>query len=52
MSARRGEDYDDTFPENPPVWQTAQHAEGESITTSRYPLMYVPDTWDVRSTSN
>lgn len=50
MSARHGEDYDDTFPENPPVWQTAQHAEGESITTSRYPLMYVPDTWDVRST--
>jgi protein-L-isoaspartate O-methyltransferase len=50
MSARHGEDYDDTFPENPQVWQTAQHAEGESITTSRYPLMYVPDTWDVRST--
>ncbi|MFF4205621.1 methyltransferase domain-containing protein [Streptomyces sp. NPDC001668] len=50
MSARHGEDYDDTFPENPPLWQTAQHAEGESITTSRYPLMYVPDTWDVRST--
>ncbi|MEU5476682.1 methyltransferase domain-containing protein [Streptomyces mirabilis] len=50
MSARHGEDYDDTFPENPQVWQTAQHAEGESVTTSRYPLMYVPDTWDVRST--
>lgn len=50
MSARHGEDYDNTFPENPPLWQTAQHADGESITTSRYPLMYVPDTWDVRST--
>lgn len=50
MSAHHGEDYDDTFPENPPLWQTAQHAGGESITTSRYPLMYVPDTWDVRST--
>lgn len=50
MSARHGEDYDDTFPENPPLWQTAQHADGESITTGRYPLMYVPDTWDVRST--
>jgi protein-L-isoaspartate O-methyltransferase len=50
MSTRHGEDYDDTFPENPQVWQTAQHAEGETITTSRYPLMYVPDTWDVRST--
>jgi protein-L-isoaspartate O-methyltransferase len=50
MRARFGEDYDDTFPENPPVWQTAQHSEGESVTTSRYPLIYVPDTWDVRST--
>ncbi|MFD3563457.1 methyltransferase domain-containing protein [Streptomyces sp. NPDC058686] len=50
MSARHSEDYDDTFPENPPAWQTARHAEGESITTSRYPLTYVPDTWDVRST--
>ncbi|MFF7098272.1 methyltransferase domain-containing protein [Streptomyces rubradiris] len=50
MSARHGEDYDDTFPENPPLWRTAQHAEGDSITTSRYPLTYVPDTWDVRST--
>lgn len=50
MSVRHGEDYDDTFPENPPLWRTAQHADGESVTTSRYPLMYVPDTWDVRST--
>ncbi|MFD4479493.1 methyltransferase domain-containing protein [Streptomyces sp. NPDC058471] len=50
MSARHGEDYDDTFPENSPVWQTAQNAEGQSITTSRYPLTYVPDTWDIRST--
>ncbi|HEY9331999.1 MAG TPA: methyltransferase domain-containing protein [Streptomyces sp.] len=50
MSVRHGKDYDDTFPDNPPLWQTAQHAKGESITTSRYPLMYVPDTWDVRST--
>ncbi|MFD8258645.1 hypothetical protein ACFV19_06780 [Streptomyces griseoluteus] len=50
MSVRHSEDYDDTFPENPPLWQTAQHDDGESVTTSRYPLMYVPDTWDVRST--
>ncbi|MGW4490861.1 methyltransferase domain-containing protein [Streptomyces sp. NPDC004376] len=50
MSARHGEDYDDTFPENPPLWQTARRAEGESITTGRYPLTFVPDTWDVRST--
>ncbi|WDO11349.1 methyltransferase domain-containing protein (plasmid) [Streptomyces murinus] len=50
MSVRHGEDYEDTFPENPPLWQTAQHAKGESITTGRYPLTYVPDTWDLRST--
>lgn len=50
MAARHGDDYDDTFPENPPLWHTAQHAEGESITTGRYPLTYVPDTWDLRST--
>ncbi|MGW6145726.1 methyltransferase domain-containing protein [Streptomyces sp. NPDC055140] len=50
MSARHGEDYEDALPENAPVWQSAQHADGETITTSRFPLMYVPDTWDVRST--
>ncbi|MGW2081244.1 methyltransferase domain-containing protein [Streptomyces sp. NPDC001939] len=50
MSVRHGDDYDDTFPENPPLWQTAQQADGDTVTTSRYPLMYVPDTWDVRST--
>lgn len=50
MSVRHGEDYDDTFPEDLPLWQTAQHAEGDSVTTSRFPLTYVPDTWDVRST--
>ncbi|MFJ8762077.1 methyltransferase domain-containing protein [Streptomyces cyaneofuscatus] len=50
MSVRHGEDYDDTLPENPPLWQTAQQADGDSVTTSRFPLMYVPDTWDVRST--
>lgn len=50
MAARHGEDYDDTSPENPQAWHTARHAEGESITTSPYPLTYVPDTWDVRST--
>ncbi|MFE8910911.1 methyltransferase domain-containing protein [Streptomyces globisporus] len=49
MSVRHGEDYDDTVPEDLPLWQTAQHAEGD-VTTSRFPLTYVPDTWDVRST--
>ncbi|MFJ7416276.1 methyltransferase domain-containing protein [Streptomyces sp. NPDC098077] len=50
MTARHGDDYDDTFPEDPPLWQTAQHADGDTVTTSPFPAMYVPDTWDVRST--
>ncbi|MFI0242327.1 hypothetical protein [Streptomyces sp. NPDC016845] len=50
MSARHGADYDDTVPEHTPLRQTAQHSAGESVTTSRYPLTYVPDTWDLRST--
>ncbi|MFJ3182475.1 methyltransferase domain-containing protein [Streptomyces sp. NPDC086796] len=50
MSTRHGEDYDDTVMDGTPVWQAAQHADGHSVTTSRYPLMYVPETWDVRST--
>jgi protein-L-isoaspartate O-methyltransferase len=50
MSTRHGENYDDTAMDGTPVWQAAQHADGDSVTTSRYPLMYVPDTWDVRST--
>ncbi|XMN04641.1 methyltransferase domain-containing protein [Streptomyces griseobrunneus] len=50
MSVRHGDDYDDTLLEDSPLWETAQHAEGDSVTTSRFPLTYVPDTWDVRST--
>ncbi|GGU49922.1 methyltransferase type 11 [Streptomyces violascens] len=49
MAARHGDDYDDA-PEDAGLWETAQHADGESVTTGRYPLTYVPDTWDVRST--
>lgn len=50
MTARHGDDYDDAIPESLPLWQTAQHADGDTVTTSRFPLAYVPDTWDVRST--
>jgi protein-L-isoaspartate O-methyltransferase len=49
METRHGDDYDDPPPDGE-LWETAQHAQGETITTSRYPLTYVPDTWDVRST--
>ncbi|MYT82394.1 Protein-L-isoaspartate O-methyltransferase [Streptomyces sp. MnatMP-M77] len=50
MAVRHGDDYEDTFPESPQLWEMAQHADGDTVTTSRFPLMYVPDTWDVRST--
>ncbi|MGW7521731.1 hypothetical protein ACWGJ2_39825 [Streptomyces sp. NPDC054796] len=49
MANRHGEDYDEP-PQHVELWETAQHAEGESVTTSRYPLVYVPGTWDLRST--
>ncbi|GGX51903.1 methyltransferase domain-containing protein [Streptomyces noursei] len=49
MSARYGEDYDNFLPDDSQEWQHAWHAEGET-TTGRFPLTYVPDTWDVRST--
>jgi protein-L-isoaspartate O-methyltransferase len=49
MATRHGDDYDDP-PADGGLWKTAQHAQGESVTTGRYPLTYVPDTWDVRST--
>ncbi|MGW4289597.1 methyltransferase domain-containing protein [Streptomyces sp. NPDC004673] len=49
MSARHGENYGAPS-ENTPLWETAQHADGESVTTSRFPLTFVPNTWDVRST--
>ncbi|MFJ3921634.1 methyltransferase domain-containing protein [Streptomyces sp. NPDC090022] len=49
MSTRHGEDYDAILTDDAPGWQHARHAEGET-STGRYPLMYVPDTWDLRST--
>lgn len=49
MNTRHGDDYpparDDTA-----LWNIARTAEGDSVTTGRYPVMRVNSTWDVRST--
>lgn len=47
MAPRHGDDYDDTSPA-PEVWEVAD-GDGEQVSTSRYPLLYVPDSWGVRS---
>ncbi|WP_228449652.1 methyltransferase type 11 [Streptomyces alkaliterrae] len=49
MRTRHGDDYD-PLPGNAQLWETAQNAEGESVTRGRYPVMRVSSTWDVRST--
>ncbi|MFF1717360.1 methyltransferase domain-containing protein [Streptomyces sp. NPDC058268] len=49
MTTRHGDDYPPT-PDNADLWATAQKADGQSITTGRYPVMRVSSTWDVRST--
>lgn len=49
MRTRHGDDYDPP-PQSAELWETAQHSEGESVTTGRYPVMRVSSTWDVRST--
>ncbi|MEU4077712.1 methyltransferase type 11 [Streptomyces venezuelae] len=49
MTTRHGDDYP-PGPDNADLWATAQKADGESITTGRYPVMRVSSTWDVRST--
>jgi hypothetical protein len=49
MTTRHGDDYPPA-PDNTDLWATAQNADGESITTGRYPVMRVSSTWDVRST--
>ncbi|MFF8639126.1 protein-L-isoaspartate(D-aspartate) O-methyltransferase [Streptomyces pilosus] len=46
MRTRKGDDYDNPTRE---VWETAQHADGDSVSVSRYPLLYVPDSWAVMS---
>ncbi|MFD7552488.1 protein-L-isoaspartate O-methyltransferase [Streptomyces sp. NPDC059816] len=49
MSTRHGNDYP-PGPDNTALWETAQKAAGDSVTTGRYPVMRVNSTWDVRST--
>ncbi|MGQ4428858.1 protein-L-isoaspartate(D-aspartate) O-methyltransferase, partial [Streptomyces violaceoruber] len=46
MRTRHGADYDRP---TEAVWEKAQHADGEAVSTSRYPLLYVPDSWDIMS---
>ncbi|MFJ4790970.1 hypothetical protein [Streptomyces sp. NPDC088794] len=46
MRTRHGDDYDRHTDE---LWEKAKDAEGEDVTTSRYPLLYVPDSWEVMS---
>ncbi|MFE6496296.1 methyltransferase domain-containing protein [Streptomyces sp. NPDC057748] len=49
MSTRHDDDYPPA-PDNTDLWATARKADGESVTTGRYPVMRVSSTWDVRST--
>ncbi|WP_316784550.1 methyltransferase domain-containing protein [Streptomyces sasae] len=46
MRTRHGDDYEHTTGE---VWEKAQAADGDQVSTSRYPLLYVPDSWEVMS---
>ncbi|MEU5159107.1 protein-L-isoaspartate(D-aspartate) O-methyltransferase [Streptomyces sp. NPDC020875] len=47
MATRHGADYEPVLP-SAEVWERAD-GDGETVTSSRYPLLYVPDSWDVRS---
>ncbi|MER6914000.1 protein-L-isoaspartate(D-aspartate) O-methyltransferase [Streptomyces sp. NPDC000594] len=47
MRTRRSDDYDTVSP-GPEVWAAADD-EGETVTTSRYPVLDVQNTWDIRS---
>ncbi|MEW2418126.1 methyltransferase domain-containing protein [Streptomyces sp. NPDC046866] len=49
MSTRHDDDYP-LAPDHADLWATARKADGESVTTGRYPVMRVSRTWDVRST--
>ncbi|MFJ5635293.1 methyltransferase domain-containing protein [Streptomyces goshikiensis] len=49
MSTRHGDDYP-LAPDHADLWATARKADGETVTTGRYPVMRVSRTWDVRST--
>lgn len=46
MRTRHGGDYErptDT------LWEEVKWADGDHVSTSRYPLLYVPDSWEVMS---
>ncbi|ULR48396.1 protein-L-isoaspartate O-methyltransferase family protein [Streptomyces deccanensis] len=46
MPTRHGADYEHPADD---VWKGAMEGEGEATSTSRYPLLYPPDAWDVMS---
>ncbi|MET8812998.1 protein-L-isoaspartate(D-aspartate) O-methyltransferase [Streptomyces sp. NPDC004549] len=46
MAIRHGDDY---APPPEDIWRDAWDREGDSVSTSRYPLLYPPDAWDVMS---
>ncbi|MEU3510816.1 protein-L-isoaspartate(D-aspartate) O-methyltransferase [Streptomyces longwoodensis] len=46
MQTRHGDDYDRPADA---LWQMVRDLDGEDVSTSRYPLLYVPDAWDVWS---
>jgi protein-L-isoaspartate O-methyltransferase len=46
MATRHGEDYEPGLDE---LFDAVRDREGEEVTTGRYPVIYVPDAWDVWS---
>ncbi|QRX95790.1 protein-L-isoaspartate(D-aspartate) O-methyltransferase [Streptomyces noursei] len=46
MRTRHGDDYECPTDE---LWEKIKRADGETVTTSRYPLLHVPDSWEVMS---
>ncbi|WAZ26586.1 protein-L-isoaspartate(D-aspartate) O-methyltransferase [Streptomyces cinnabarinus] len=47
MRTRHGEDYAPRPTSE--LWEKVKWADGEEVSTSRYPLLYPPDAWDVSS---
>ncbi|PJJ02487.1 protein-L-isoaspartate O-methyltransferase [Streptomyces sp. 2333.5] len=47
MATRHGVDYEPTGTGE--VYEHAKRAEGEGVSRGRYPVLYVPDAWDVWS---
>lgn len=47
MATRHGADYEPTGTDE--VYEQAEAADGEEVSTGRYPVLYVPDAWDVWS---